>query len=89
MILPQLMGKLCAYWNRYGVPGSAAEAFEDAMRASLPHLFAVDQKLLYRLTTMLSPLVSNSVAALEAESFRFFKPKVCQCINLFSVKGSL
>lgn len=40
----------------YGVPSSAALAFEVAMRDALPHLFEEDPLLLHRLVTMLSPI---------------------------------
>ena len=39
----------------YGVPSSACEAFDEAMRDALPDLFAEDPLLLHRLVTMLSP----------------------------------
>jgi len=39
----------------YGVPSSAAEAFEAVMRASMPELFSYSPDLLYHITTMLSP----------------------------------
>ena len=39
----------------YGVPSYACQAFDDAMRDALPHLFEEDPLLLHRLVTMLSP----------------------------------
>ena len=39
----------------YGVPASATEALEEAMRDALPHLLEASPNLLYQLVTMLSP----------------------------------
>ncbi|KAJ2735345.1 hypothetical protein H4R23_002218 [Coemansia sp. Cherry 401B] len=39
----------------YGVPGRHADRFEDAMRATVPELFANQPDLLFQLVTMLSP----------------------------------
>ncbi|ESQ29025.1 hypothetical protein EUTSA_v10023217mg [Eutrema salsugineum] len=41
----------------YGVPGSAASAFEKVMRKTLPDLFDAQPDLLFQLVTMLSPTV--------------------------------
>ncbi|KAJ4877103.1 transcription factor jumonji (jmjC) domain-containing protein [Raphanus sativus] len=41
----------------YGVPGSAASAFEKVMRKALPDLFDAQPDLLFQLVTMLSPAV--------------------------------
>ncbi|KAJ3672228.1 hypothetical protein LUZ60_006949 [Juncus effusus] len=41
----------------YGVPGSAAEAFEQVMRKALPDLFDTQPDLLFQLVTMLNPSV--------------------------------
>ncbi len=42
---------------RYGVPGSAAAAFERVMRMAVPDLFEEMPDLLHQLITMLSPSV--------------------------------
>lgn len=39
----------------YGVPASAGEQFDAAMRDAVPHLFAEDPLLLHRLVTHMSP----------------------------------
>ncbi|KAJ1694608.1 hypothetical protein LUZ63_011306 [Rhynchospora breviuscula] len=41
----------------YGVPGSAADAFEQVMRNALPDLFDTQPDLLFQLVTMLNPSV--------------------------------
>jgi len=41
----------------YGIPGSAASAFEKVMRKTLPDLFDAQPDLLFQLVTMLSPTV--------------------------------
>ena len=51
----------------YGVPSSACEAFDEAMRDALPDLFAEDPLLLHRLVTMLSP---NELKARGVPVFR-------------------
>ena len=47
----------------YGVPGAAADAFEECFKQAMPDLFAVQPDLLLQLVTMLSPslLVSEGV----------------------------
>jgi len=39
----------------YGVPGRAAEAFEECFKQAMPDLFAAQPDLLLQLVTMLSP----------------------------------
>ena len=39
----------------YGVPGSAADAFEECFKQAMPDLFAAQPDLLLQLVTMLSP----------------------------------
>eukprot|EP01137_Pigoraptor_chileana_P023900 Opistho-2@90972 len=39
----------------YGVPGSASDSFERAMRESVPELFEGNPDLLFQLTTLISP----------------------------------
>jgi len=43
----------------YGVPGTAAEKFEETMRTQLPDLFARSPNLLHLLVTQLSPRILN------------------------------
>ncbi|KAG5192989.1 hypothetical protein JKP88DRAFT_155437, partial [Tribonema minus] len=50
----------------YGVPGAAAEAFEDAARALYPDLFASQPDLLHQLVTMISPAALLRAAAAAA-----------------------
>ena len=47
----------------YGVPGSAADAFEECFKQAMPDLFAAQPDLLLQLVTMLSPslLVNDGV----------------------------
>ncbi|KAL8737258.1 MAG: hypothetical protein Q9181_001844 [Wetmoreana brouardii] len=39
----------------YGIPGDAAERFEDAMKEAVPELFATQPDLLFQLVTLLPP----------------------------------
>jgi len=47
------------YWGEtktwYGIPGSDAEKFEDAIRSEAPELFEQQPSLLYQLVTMMNP----------------------------------
>ncbi|CAI9725081.1 Hypothetical predicted protein [Octopus vulgaris] len=45
----------------YGVPGEAAEFFEDSMRKSAPELFEQSPDLLHQLTTIMNPNIFMSM----------------------------
>ena len=47
----------------YGIPGSNAEKFEDAMKITVPELFEGNPDLLFHLTTLISPhtLIAHDV----------------------------